>query len=183
MDRSAIQAAPFRVVEHGRSHLHGNVTAWHRHVKSLAHALATAADHRERDRALQNSAVVGRSNMTDGLKGGVRPAEGATCAPSSSTTCGSTVMRPTSCFRCVAIMAGRMQRALSHEVVLGLADRPTEPDVIRRNRAVGFLADDDVALLGAQHVHGFGAVRGDVVRLAGRRRWLPTRRVRSPRAH
>ena len=41
------------------------------------------------------------------------------------------------------------------------------PEVLRRHRAVGLLADDQVALLGAQHVHRLGAVRRHAERLAG----------------
>ncbi len=50
---------------------------------------------------------------------------------------------------------------------LGPADAPAHVEVVRGHRAVGVLADDDEALLGPQHVHGFGAVRGQVVLLAG----------------
>ena len=53
---------------------------------------------------------------------------------------------------------GAGERALADEVGLGLADRPGEAGVVRRQRAVGVLADDDVALLGAQDVHRLGAV-------------------------
>ena len=81
-------------------------------------------------------------------------------APSSSTTFGSSVRRPTSCLRPLGpCRAG--ERALADEVGLGLADRPGEAGVVRGQRAVGVLADDDVALLGAQHVHRLGAVGAD----------------------
>jgi hypothetical protein len=50
---------------------------------------------------------------------------------------------------------------------LGAAHAPAHVQVVRGHRAVGVLADDDEALLGPQHVHGFGAVRGQVVLLAG----------------
>ena len=53
---------------------------------------------------------------------------------------------------------GAQQRALADEVGLGLADGPAEAGLVRRQRAVRVLADDDVALLRAQHVHGLGAV-------------------------
>ena len=43
------------------------------------------------------------------------------------------------------------------------------PEVLRGDGAVGVLADDRVALLGPQHVHGLGAVRRDVELRAGRR--------------
>ena len=53
------------------------------------------------------------------------------------------------------------------------------PGVLRGDGAVGVLADDRVALLGAQHVHGLGAVRGDVELRAGRVHVLPDRAART----
>ncbi|KDB51290.1 hypothetical protein X805_31030 [Sphaerotilus natans subsp. natans DSM 6575] len=46
---------------------------------------------------------------------------------------------------------------------------------MRRHRAVGVLADDDEALLGAQHMHALGAVGGDVEVGAGFHHRLPER--------
>ena len=68
---------------------------------------------------------------------------------------------------------GAGERALADEVGLGLADRPGEAGVVGGQRAVGVLADDDVALLGAHHVHRLGAVGHDVVLLAGLPQLLP----------
>ena len=47
------------------------------------------------------------------------------------------------------------------------------PGVLRGDGAVGVLPDDRVALLGAQHVHGLGAVGGDVELGTGRGDVLP----------
>ncbi len=58
------------------------------------------------------------------------------------------------------------ERAPAEEVLLVLGDDPVHAEVDRRDRAVGVLADDDVALLGAQHVHRLGAVRRDAEALA-----------------
>ncbi len=66
-----------------------------------------------------------------------------------------------------------LQRPLADEIHFVLADGPSQPGVIGRHGAVGVLADDDVALLRAQHVHGLGAVFGDAVRLARRMDGLP----------
>ena len=76
-----------------------------------------------------------------------------------------TVSRPTSCLRSGADIAGRASERLPTKSVFGLADRPAEADIVRGRRAVGFLTDDDVALLGAQHVHRLGAVGRDAERL------------------
>src|SRR5262249_52346662 len=60
-----------------------------------------------------------------------------------------------------------LQRTLSYEVWLGLANRPTESSIIRCYGAISLLTYDDVALLGAQHVHGLGTVGCDSMLLAG----------------
>src|SRR3954451_20849609 len=69
VDRSAIEAAPFLVVEHRRSHLNRYVTAGHRYMESLTHSVATSTDHGQRNGAFQDRAVIGRGNVTDGLEG------------------------------------------------------------------------------------------------------------------
>ena len=46
-----------------------------------------------------------------------------------------------------------------------------------RDRAVSLLADDDVSLLGAGHVHGLRAVRREAVRLAGLDHLFPQRKA------
>lgn len=51
--------------------------------------------------------------------------------------------------------------ALADEVGLLLRHRPTHAEILGSYGAVGVLADDRVALLGAQDVHALGAVRGD----------------------
>src|SRR5688572_3894761 len=55
------------------------------------------------------------------------------------------------------------ERAFADEVALRLADHPVEPEVVRRDRAVRFLPDDDKATLRAQHVHRFRSIRGDAL--------------------
>ena len=67
-------------------------------------------------------------------------------------------------------MAGRISERLPTKSGLVLPTAQPRPAIVGRHRAVGVLADDDVALLGAQHVHGLGAVGGDAVLLARPRR-------------
>ena len=54
---------------------------------------------------------------------------------------------------------GAGERALAEEVALRRRDDPVHAEILRRHGAVGVLADDRVALLGAQDVHRLGAVR------------------------
>src|SRR3989442_246844 len=63
-------------------------------------------------------------------------------------------------------------RALANESLF-LRDDPAHPQVLRRDGAVGLLAADDVALLGAEHMHGFGAIGRDSERLAGGHHGFP----------
>src|SRR6185369_14507043 len=58
------------------------------------------------------------------------------------------------------------ERAPADEFLL-LRHDPIHAEVLRRDAAVGLLADDDVALLGTQHVHRFRAVRREAVWRAG----------------
>jgi hypothetical protein len=58
---------------------------------------------------------------------------------------------------------GPLEPANADEIGLLRTDRPVEAEIVRRHRAVGFLADDDEALLGAQHVHRLGAVGAGAV--------------------
>src|SRR3546814_2678555 len=58
-------------------------------------------------------------------------------------------------------------RALADKIRLRLADRPGEAGIIRCDRPVRVLTDDDVALLRAEHMHGLGAVRRDAELAAG----------------
>src|SRR3546814_1198416 len=62
---------------------------------------------------------------------------------------------------------GAHERALADKIRLRLADRPGEAGIIRCDRPVRVLTDDDVALLRAEHMHGLGAVRRDAELAAG----------------
>ncbi len=53
---------------------------------------------------------------------------------------------------------GTCERAFADEILFRFPDRPIEAQVVERHRAVGLLADDDVALLGPQHMHRLSAV-------------------------
>ena len=59
------------------------------------------------------------------------------------------------------------QGPLADEIRLEFSHRPGEPRIVGRHGAVGVLADDDVALLGAQHVHRLGSILHHVVLLPG----------------
>src|SRR6185437_2270518 len=63
--------------------------------------------------------------------------------------------------------SGALQRTPADEVGLVLADGPRKTRIVWSHRAIRVLANDDVALLGPQHVHRLGAIRGDSVLLPG----------------
>src|SRR5438034_7231896 len=58
-----------------------------------------------------------------------------------------------------------------------LRDDPANAQVLWRDRSIGLLAADDVALLRAEHVHGFGTVGRDPKGLAGRHHGFPKRQA------
>ena len=86
---------------------------------------------------------------------------------------------PTSCLRSGFSMSGRVSERLPTKSGFALPIMPAKPEVVRRHRAVGLLADDDVALLGAQHMHRLGAVGRDAEALARGDDRLPDRRGRA----
>src|SRR5690606_12899301 len=53
---------------------------------------------------------------------------------------------------------GTLQAADTDEIRLLLRDGPAIAGIVRRDRAIGVLPDDEIALLGAQNMHGLGAV-------------------------
>jgi len=67
--RSAIEAAPFLVVEHRRSHLDRDITARHGYIQGLAHSIASATDHRKRNGAFESYAVIGGCNVSERFEG------------------------------------------------------------------------------------------------------------------
>ena len=73
-------------------------------------------------------------------------------------------------------MSGRALRAPADEVLLR-RDGPAHAEVLRRDGPVGLLADDRIALLGAEDVHRLRAVRRDAERLAGGHHGLPQRQA------
>src|SRR6188472_1032570 len=63
---------------------------------------------------------------------------------------------------------GFCQGALTDKVALVLAECPGETNVIRGYGAIRILPYDDVALFGAEHVHGLGAIGATAKRLHSR---------------
>src|SRR5690242_19581132 len=68
---------------------------------------------------------------------------------------------------------GFCQGALTDKVALVLAECPGETNVIRGYGAIRILPYDDVALFGAEHVHGLGAIGATPKRLHPRMHLLP----------
>ena len=71
-------------------------------------------------------------------------------------------------------MAARL-RAFADIVVFLFADRPVEAQILRNDRAIGFVADHDKALFGAHDMQSFGAVGGDVPLFASLKQPVPER--------
>src|SRR3546814_8742187 len=62
--RSVIETAPLGIDENCPGHFHRDVAARHRHHKRLILDSPAILDHRERDRAAERRAMVGRCHMT-----------------------------------------------------------------------------------------------------------------------
>ena len=154
----------------------------HRHVQALAQAVAAVLHERQRDRPVERRAVVGRGDVTQGRSAERRLGFGRhlrallerrlhCCGPRGRrAACG-----PSAACRSARASAGRRNPS-------ALRDQPVEAEIVRDYGAVRLLADDDVALLRAQHVHGLGAVG------ASRRPWRrslasPPRRPRGAGRH
>ena len=150
--------------------------AGHRHVERLADPRAAGRDQRQRDRAAECGAPVARGDVAEhGIGGRLRRRWRRSARPPPAPRPGRSVSRPTSCLRSGRAQVGARPAALADEVGLRLGDDPAQAEIVGRHRAVGLLADDDVALLGAQHVHRLGAVGRDAVRLRRPPQRLPHR--------
>ena len=68
---------------------------------------------------------------------------------------------------------GLLERALADEIGLLLRHQAVEPDIAGRDRAVGLVADDDIAFLGAQHMQRLGAIGLDAELGAGGEDCIP----------
>src|SRR4051794_14694792 len=146
--------------------------AGHRDVKGLAHPLPAGADQCQRDRAAGAGAHVARGDVTerDGRVGIGAGGELGALLQHLGRVLGQQAHE---LLAVGPLQVGAGHAALADEVGLLLGDDPAHAEVERGHGAVRVLADDDVALLGAQHVHGLGAIGRDAERLAGAYERLP----------
>ena len=70
---------------------------------------------------------------------------------------------------------GPLMRALAQIVGLLFRERPLQVQILRNNRAIGFVADHDKALLGAHDVQRLGAVRHHAKLFARLQQHIPER--------
>ena len=164
-----VQSRSIRVVEYRRGDRDRNGAAGHRHVQGLAHPPRSAGNQRQSDGAAQCRAPIRRRNVPEGARDGgrndLRPLlqhDGRIVGQQSHEL--------------LAVVPQHVrphQRPLADEIVLPAANQPAQPEVMRNNRAVGLLADDDVAFFGTQHVHRLGAIG---CRIPGRHQRVPDRR-------
>jgi hypothetical protein len=136
-------------------------------------AVATAGDQGEPERAPEGDAPVARGDVPEHA-GGHRRVAGL----DELRALGQQVLvvERQQADQVLAVLTervGPVVRPLADEVGLLLGHDPAHAEVLRHDRPVGVLADDRVALLGAQDVHGLGAVRGDAVGGTGLVQGLP----------
>src|SRR2546426_4310638 len=153
---SAITADVLLVVEDRLGHGRRDDVPVQRCVDSAAKSLASALKHGEGKRSAERGAAIARGYVTDHLR------RNGTVAFQNQLSTFRQKLVPVNgkqANEILPIRPGRIAppvRALSDEGLL-LRDDPAHPQVLRRDRPVRLLAADDVALLGAEHVHGFGA--------------------------
>ena len=153
------------------------------HEDLAADARAAALDQRQRDRAVAGRAPIARGDMAERMDRDRLVAVGddlRALVEKEGRVVGQDADQ--------LLPAGRdqirpRQRTLADEIRLGLGDHAGKAEIVRRDRAVGFLADDDEAALGAQHMHGLGAIGRQPKRCAARKDRLPDRAGHNRRAH
>src|SRR5450830_1676360 len=165
---SDVLAIALRIEEHRRNDFRlDHAAIGQRCEHSLAHALQPALDHRHGKRIAKGVVGIAGGHVTDhlhrdrllGVEHQLR-----------------TFRQPLG--RIDRLEPDQLLALITHAVFavhptpadpgerLGPAHTPAHVQVVRGHRTVSVLADDDEALLGPQHVHGLGAVRGQVVLLA-----------------
>src|SRR5271165_6284676 len=155
---SDMEARSGLVVEDRRHHGHLHGAAGHRDMELGADARAPRGDERERDRTAQSLALVGRGDMAQRGRTGRRARALRHLCALLERDCRVLGDEPDELLAIFRQHVGAGKRAFSHEILLRLANRPVEAEVGERHRSVGLLADDDIALLGAHHMHRLGAV-------------------------
>src|SRR5688572_4257858 len=180
-DQRAKWASLSTMQERERGDLGGGEAVRRSDINRLADARAAAGEKRHGDRAPAIRAVIARGDVAE--RSHWRALARVADELGAFVEHESRVLREEAdelLAVCRAQIRSR-ERALADEVALGRADHRLESEVVRGHRAVGLLAHDDEAALGAQHVHGFGSVRSESEPLCARAELLPERRAFAPR--
>ena len=120
----------------------------------LAHALGAALDQAERDRPAKRRAEIARRHEADRA---ALAADGLDAVRAGRQRHSVRDRQPD---QLLAVRSRRVfgeQRALADEFRLPLVARPGDAEVVRHAGAVGVLAGDDVAFLGAQQQQRLGS--------------------------
>src|SRR5579863_1798354 len=160
---SAIETRSSLVIEDRGDDRRPDRAAGHRDMELRAQARSAGGDHGERDRAAQSRAQVGRSDMAERGRAGWRARAFRHLRALFEHE--SRIVGQKS-DELVAIGREHIrarERPLADEVLLRFADRPVETEIGERRRAVGVLADDDIALLGPHDMHRLGAIGAAVL--------------------
>src|SRR2546427_6255971 len=161
---SAITADVLLVVEDRLGHGRRDDVPVQRCVDSAATSLASALKHGEGKRSAERGAAIARGYVTDHLR------RNGTVAFQNQLSTFRQKLVPFDGKQANEILPSRPgripppRRALADEGLL-LRDDPAHPHVVRRDRHARLRAAEDVALLRAEHLHGFGAVGRDPKRL------------------
>src|SRR5690606_10310857 len=163
---SAMEPRSLFVDEDGARDLDLDGAARHRHVERLADTAAPRLDQRQRYRAAAVLGPVGRGDVADHRHRDRVLRVLDDLSPLLQHHLRIAGLQAHELLAARRLQIGPLQPANADEVGLVLADRPGQAAVVRRHRAVGLLADDDVTLFGAQHMHRLGAVGAGAVLLS-----------------
>ena len=154
-------------IERGLANSHLREPARRRRVEPPADAGPPASTSAS---AIERSAVgapVARGDVAQHAhRRRLRPGSATICAPSSSNDASVVGQEADELLAPRRDRVRPRQRPTPTKSASDLATTPRGPTSSRRDRAVGLLADDDEALLSAQHVHRLGAVGRDAEALA-----------------
>src|SRR5918999_369840 len=169
----SVTTPPLGIVEDGFRDGRRDGSVAHRRVKDSAQKVPPACHEREGERALQGRAPVARRHVTHHWRGGGTPVFENELSPFRQKLTVVKGKQPDEVLAVGARGVGPRQRPLPDEVALLCRHDPRHAEIVWRDRAVGFLPDDDVAFLGSHQVHRLGPVGSDLKPLAGVHNRLP----------
>src|SRR5690606_35281175 len=146
-------------IEEGRfGHRHTDIPVGHRHPEAVADALAAVFDKGERDRMAAIFRPVGGGDEANHRDGESLAGDGDDLRALLKHDVRILGSQPDQMAAARRSQIRPLQAAHADEIALVAADHPAEADIAGCYGSVRILANDEIALLGAQDMHRFGSV-------------------------